>query len=138
MGRQRAGANVMRLGASAAGLFVSALMKMPIGLQLRAAWFPVQMLADRGPGRLAMFGHVICGNLVRDPLETEVINQPVEQGTRIVSLNCGGQSWIPKVLEQIKGSRQTTDLLHQVSSIIVSIGIAVSPLFRDRRLTCTG
>ena len=38
MGWQRAGGNVVRLGAGAARLLVSAVMKMPIGFQLRAGW----------------------------------------------------------------------------------------------------
>src|SRR5690242_9306611 len=94
MARQWAGANVVRLGAGASGLFVSAVVKIPIGLQLGATRLPVQVLANRGPGRLAVFGHVICGNLVRDPLETEVIDQPVEQSSGIVLLHRGSQGWV--------------------------------------------
>jgi hypothetical protein len=46
MSWQGTGRNVMRLGAGAARLFVTSIMKVPIGLQLRAAWPPSQILAD--------------------------------------------------------------------------------------------
>ena len=89
MGWQRAGGDVVRLGAGAARLLVSAGMKIPIGFQLRASWLPGQILADRAPSRLAMPTHVICGNLVRDPLKAEIVDQPVEQRRAVVPFNCG-------------------------------------------------
>ena len=46
MGWQRAGRDVVRLGAGAARLLVSAGVEMPIGFQLRAGWPFGQILAD--------------------------------------------------------------------------------------------
>jgi hypothetical protein len=43
---QGAGRNVVRLGAGAARLLVAAVVKMPIGLQLRAGWPFGQIFPD--------------------------------------------------------------------------------------------
>ncbi len=102
MSRQRASGNVVGLGAGATGLFVAAAMKMPIGFQLRATWSFSQILADCGPGRLAMAGHVIYGDLVRDPLKTKIMHQPVEQDRIIMTVNGSTQSWIMKLFDQVK------------------------------------
>jgi len=74
MGWHRAGADVIRLGAGAARLLVSAVIEMPIGFQLRASWSPRQILPDRGPGRATMPVHVIFSDLVRNPLKAEAVN----------------------------------------------------------------
>ena len=89
MGWQRASRDVVRLGASVARLLVSAGMEMPIGFQLRATWSFGQILSDRAPGRLAMAAHVICRDLIRDALKTEIMYQPVEQLRGIVPFDCG-------------------------------------------------
>ena len=102
MARQRAGGNVVRLGAGAAGLFVTASMKGPIGLQLRAGGPPSQILTDCAPGRLAMAGHVVDRNLVRDPLKAEIVHQPVEQHRGVMPVNGGTQSLIVKIFDQIE------------------------------------
>ena len=63
------------------------------------------------PGRLAMTAHVIFGNLVRDPLEAEIMHQPVEQCGAVVSVNCGAQSLVAKLVEQVEGASETADLV---------------------------
>jgi hypothetical protein len=80
MSWQRAGRDAARLGAGAARLLGAAVVKVPIGLQLGAGRPLGETGLDRGPGGLTMFGHVVCGDLIRDPLEAEVIDQPVIQG----------------------------------------------------------
>ena len=79
---QGARRDVVRLGAGPARFLVSAGVEMPIGLQLWAGCWSSKVLANRTPGRLPMAAHVIFRNLVRDPLEAEIMYQPVEQ--------CGG------------------------------------------------
>ena len=56
--------------------------------------------------------HVIFGNLVRDPLEAKIMNQPVEQSGGIVSLNCGTQSVVPKLVEQVERASEAADLMN--------------------------
>jgi hypothetical protein len=46
-----------------------------------------------------MLGYIICGNLIRDPLKAEIIDQAVEQGGGVVPLNCGTQGWVPKLFQ---------------------------------------
>ncbi len=82
-----------------------------------------------------MFGHVIDGNIVRDPLETEGIDQPVEQRSGVVPLDCDTQGFVPRTLQKVKGTSQAADLVNQVNGIIDSIGINISPVFPDRQLT---
>ena len=53
--------------------------------------------------------HVIFGNLVRDPLKAEIVHQPVEQCGAVVPVNCGTQSLITKLIEQVEEpARQQT------------------------------
>ena len=89
MGRKRAGGDVVRLGAGPTRLLVSAAMKSPIGLQLWATWSLGQILANCPPGRLAMAGHVVCSNLIRNSLKTEVVHQPVKQCGGVMAGNGG-------------------------------------------------
>ena len=46
-----------------------------------------------------MFGHIICGDLVGDPLKAEIVHQPVEQGSGIVPVNCVAQSLVAKFFD---------------------------------------
>ena len=46
--------------------------------------------------------HVICRDLVRDPLKAEIMHQPVEQRRGIVPFNCGTQSLVTKLFEQVE------------------------------------
>ena len=59
-----------------------------------------------------MTAHVIFGNLVRDPLKAEIMNQPVEQRGGIVSFNCGTQSVVPKLVEQVERASEAADLMN--------------------------
>ena len=88
MGWQRAGADVIRLGAGVVRFLVSAVVKLPIGFQLRARWAPGEIFADRGPGRTAMPVHVIFSDLVRNPLKAEAVDQPVIQRRGISPVDC--------------------------------------------------
>ena len=49
-----------------------------------------------------MAAHVIFGDLVRDPLKAEIMHQPVEQRGGIVPFNCGTQSSVTKLFEQVE------------------------------------
>ena len=46
--------------------------------------------------------HVIFGNLVRDPLETEIMYQSVEYRGGVVPFNRGTQVLITKFIEQVE------------------------------------
>ena len=46
--------------------------------------------------------HVICRDLVRDPLEAEIVYQSVEQCRGIVPFNCGTQILVMKFFEQVE------------------------------------
>ena len=46
--------------------------------------------------------HVIFGNLVRDPLEAEIMYQSVENRGGVVPFNCGAQILIMKFFEQVE------------------------------------
>ena len=74
MGWQRASRYVVRLGTGVARLVVSSAMKVPIGFQFWASWSFSQIFADRVPSRLAVSAHVICGNLIRDPLKAKIVH----------------------------------------------------------------
>ena len=91
-------------------LFVSAIMKMPIGFQLRASWSPGEIFADRTPSRLAMLAHVVCGDLVRNALKAEAVNQPVEQRCAIVPVDCGTQILIRETLRSDQTSQRSSRL----------------------------
>ncbi len=78
---------------------------------------------------------LIDGNIVRDPLETEGIDQPVEQRPGFVPLDCDTQAFVPRTLQKVKGTSQATDVVNQVNGIIDSVGIKLSPVFGDCRLT---
>ena len=118
MGWQRAGRNVVRLGAGAAGLLVAAVMKMPIGLQLRAGRPLGQILQTVAPGRSAMVCHVIGGDLVRDALKAEIVDQPVEQRRGVVPVDGGAQILIVKFFDQVERAGEAADLVNQSNGII--------------------
>ena len=59
-----------------------------------------------------MAAHVIFRNLIRDPLKAEIMHQPVEQSGGIVPLNCGTQSSVPKLVEQVERASEAADLMN--------------------------
>ena len=58
-----------------------------------------------------MAAHVIVRNLIRDPLKTEIMHQPVEQCGAVIPVNCGAQSLVAKLVEQVEGASETADLV---------------------------
>src|SRR5690349_11924797 len=92
--------------------FVSAGVKMPIGLQLRASWPGRQILPHRAPSRLTVAAHVVCRDLIRDPLKAEIMNQAVEQHRGVVPFNCRTQILVAKLVEQIERARETANLMN--------------------------
>ena len=67
-----------------------------------------------------MFVHIICGNLVRDPLKAEIVHQPVEQGSGIVPVDGATQILVAKFFHQIKRASEATNLVNQTNGIIDS------------------
>ena len=65
-----------------------------------------------------MAAHVICSNLVRDALKAEIVHQPVEQRGGVVSLNCGTQSPVTKLFEQVKRASETADLMNNADGVL--------------------
>ena len=59
-----------------------------------------------------MAAHVICRNLIRDPLKAKIVDQPVEQSGGVVPVNCGTQSVVTKFIEQVEGASETADLMN--------------------------
>ena len=49
-----------------------------------------------------MAAHVVFGNLVRDPLEAEIMHQPVENRGGVVPFNRGTQILVMKFFEQVE------------------------------------
>jgi hypothetical protein len=109
MGWQRGGRYVVRLGAGAARLLVPAVMKVPVGFQLRAGWSLGQICPDCAPSRLAMATHVVYGDLVGDPLKAEIEHQPVKQRGAVAPIKCGTQTLVAKIFNQIeRAAKQQT------------------------------
>ena len=67
-----------------------------------------------------MFGHIICGNLVRDPLKAEIIHQPVEQGSGVVPVDGATQILVAKFFDQVERASEAADLVNQANGIIDS------------------
>jgi hypothetical protein len=65
-----------------------------------------------------MAGHVVDGNLVRDPLKAEKVDQPVEQRRSVVPFNGGTQSLIIKVLDQIESASEAANLVDKMNGVI--------------------
>ena len=65
---QWAARQVIGLGAGVPGLVVSAVVKLPVAFELRAAWLSTQVAGNDLPGGLAVALHVVVGDLVGDPL----------------------------------------------------------------------
>ena len=66
--------------------------------------------------------HVIFGNLVRDPLKAEIVHQPVEQRRAVVPFNCGTQSLVTKLFEQVERASETADLVNKADGMIKRSG----------------
>ena len=67
-----------------------------------------------------MSPHIMCGNLVRDPLKAEIVHQPVEQGSGIVPVDGGTQILVAKFFHQIKRASEATNLVNQANGIVDS------------------
>src|SRR5262249_7187324 len=87
MVRKRTAADVVGLGAGAAVLFVLAIVKMPIALQLWTAR-ATDLPRNIRPSSSAVLLHVLVGNLVRDALIANRGHQPVEYRTGISVTDC--------------------------------------------------
>ena len=88
MARQGTAANVLGLGTGPAGLFVSAAMEMPVGLELGATDTAAELLVDVAPGRPAMPLHVIVGDRIGDALIAQSGHQPVEHNSGVAMPDC--------------------------------------------------
>ena len=74
---------MLRLGTGPAGLFVSAAMEMPVGLELGAAWRPASFrLISRQAARPCSL-HVIVGDRIGDALIAQRRHQPVEHNSGV-------------------------------------------------------
>src|SRR5260370_8727406 len=94
--REPTAADVVGLGAGAAGLFVPAIVEMPIALQLWTAR-ATDLPRNIRPSRSAVLLHVAVGDLVRDALVAERRHQPVEYRTGISVADCRLDLVAPKV-----------------------------------------
>jgi hypothetical protein len=65
-----------------------------------------------------MTAHVICRDLIRDSLKTEIVYQAVEQRRGIVPFNCRTQTSVIKLVEQVEGASETADLVNQTNGMI--------------------
>ena len=72
-----------------------------------------------------MMLHVIFGNLVRDPLEAEIVHQPVEQCRAIVTFDCAHTTLVTKFFEQVERACEAADLMNQANGMIYRNGIEV-------------
>ena len=88
MARQGTAANVLGLGTGPAGLFVSAAMEMPVGLELGATDTAAELLVDVAPGRPAMPLHVIVGDRIGDALVAQSCHQPIEHNSGVAMPDC--------------------------------------------------
>ena len=83
-----------------------------------------------------MAAHIVYRDLVRNPLKAEIEHQPVEQSGAVVPVNCGTQSLVAKLVEQIERASETADLVNQANGVVkrsrvedrlVSLLIALQP-----------
>ena len=65
-----------------------------------------------------MAAHVICRDLIRDSLKTEIVYQAVEQRRGIVPFNCRTQTSVIKLIEQVEGASETADLMNHSNGMI--------------------
>jgi hypothetical protein len=65
-----------------------------------------------------MAAHVVYGDLVRDPLKTEIVHQPVEQRGIVASFDCGTQSSVAKLIEQLERASETAYLVNHANGMI--------------------
>ena len=59
-----------------------------------------------------MAAHIVCRNLVRDPLKAEIVHQPVEQRSAIMPVNCDTQSLVAKLTKQVERASETANLMN--------------------------
>src|SRR4030081_2258417 len=96
---------MVRRGAGSAALVEPAIMEPPVAAELGAARVTRQASLNQLPRRLAMLGEIPVCHLVRDALVAQGVDQPVEQGRRIVAANGGSKTAVlaPNVVDE--GSR---------------------------------
>ena len=78
MARHWAAVNMVRLGAGAATLVVSAAMEMPVASELRAGGAMTKFGLDVVPPRTAVRLHIVEGHTIRDALIAQRRHQPIE------------------------------------------------------------
>ena len=85
-----------------------------------------------------MAAHVVCGDLVRDPLKAEIEYQPVEQRGAVMPVNRGTQSLVTKLFEQVERASETADLVNKANGVINRSGVEMMCFVVDRAsaLTC--
>ena len=77
-----------------------------------------------------MAAHIVCRNLIRDPLKAEIVHQPVEQRRAVMPFNCGTQSLVTKLVEQVERASETADLVNQANGMINRSGIEIDRFCR--------
>ena len=86
MSRQGAVGPMLGVGARVRVLPVPAILEQPVALELRAARLIGECGGDVLPSDPAMLLHVAISNAVRHALIAQRIDQPIENGRRVVSL----------------------------------------------------
>jgi len=69
--------------------------------------------------------HIVCRNLIRDPLKAEIVHQPVEQCGAVMPLDCATQIPVTKLVEQIERTSETADLLDHANGVVKRGGIEI-------------
>jgi hypothetical protein len=69
-----------------ASFVIAAAFELPVALELGAGR-RFQPGLDRPPGRAAMSGHVISGDLVRDALIAESFDRPIKNAGCVAGFN---------------------------------------------------
>ena len=64
-----------------------------------------------------MTAHVICRDLIRDSLKTEIVYQAVEQRRGIVPFHCRTQTSVIKLVEQVEGASKAADLVNNADGV---------------------
>jgi hypothetical protein len=69
--------------------------------------------------------HIVCRNLIRDPLKAEIVHQPVEQSGAVMPFDCATQILVAKLVEQVERASKTADLVDQANGMINRSGIEI-------------
>jgi hypothetical protein len=113
VGWQRAGSNMVGLGAGPADLVEPAAMEVPVALELGAGGTSAQLSSDIGPGHVPMRLHVGFGDLIRDALVAQRSDQPIEQCWRVATSNRGGDpgptSFMADPVDEVGRTSETAD-----------------------------